>query len=148
MKILAIDIGTHLGWAFGPDLCGVEDFSVKRHESKGMRYIHFRNWLHKVAQKENVDLLSYEEVQFFRGADANLVYGGLLGQLQAFCAEQGIEHVGVSVSALKKHATGKGNSGKPQMIAAAQAKFGEEHTDENVCDALWLWDYSQQEWGK
>ncbi len=41
------------------------------------------------------------------------------------------------VGTIKKHATGKGNAGKEDMIASAQAR-GHNPTDDNEADAIAL----------
>jgi len=51
-----------------------------------------------------------------------------------FCEENDIVYQAFSASEIKKSATGKGNSGKPQMIAAAKEKYGYTGTDDNEAD--------------
>jgi hypothetical protein len=51
MKILAIDCGTQTGWAAysnGIIESGVQDFSLKRGESAGMRFLLFGKWLSSI----------------------------------------------------------------------------------------------------
>lgn len=45
----------------------------------------------------------------------------------------------VSPASLKLWATGKGNSGKPAMLAEAIKRLGFDGHDDNEVDALWLW---------
>ena len=71
------------------------------------------------------------------------MYGGFLSHLQEYCdnLSVNIPYAGIPVGTLKKYATGKGNAGKPAMIAAACAK-GWEPVDHNEADALWILDYA------
>jgi Holliday junction resolvasome RuvABC endonuclease subunit len=62
-----------------------------------------------------------------------------------WCEDNGVEYRGVSPSEIKKHATGKGNAGKPIMIAFAKLKWPQmEITDDNTADALWILDFAQK----
>jgi len=61
--------------------------------------------------------------------------------VQAWCAEHGIEHAAVHSATIKKHATGKGNAGKQEMVAAMQA-LGFRPEDDNEADALALLDWA------
>ena len=70
----------------------------------------------------------------------------LIGVLEVVAHKRGINLSPYSASQIKKHATGKGNSGKPAMIAAAKAKWPEvKIIDDNHADALWLLDLSKHE---
>ena len=79
--------------------------------------------------------IHYEEVRPHAGTDAAHVYGGLLATLTAWAEQRAIPYQGAPVGTVKKHATGKGNAGKPAMIAAARAR-GFDPTDDNEADAL------------
>ena len=142
MTFLCLDLGTTTGWAHhhkGVTTSGSECFKPKRFEGGGMRYLRFAQWLEAVtAQKP--DYIFYEEVRRHNSTDASHVYGGLMATLTAFCEAQNIPYMGVPVGAIKKHATGKGNAGKPAMIEAMRAK-GHTHltdTDDDEADALAL----------
>ena len=60
-----------------------------------------------------------------------------MGQLTAWCEHHQIPYEGVPVGTIKKHATGKGNAGKEDMIASAQAR-GHNPADDNEADAIAL----------
>lgn len=145
--ILALDLGTRTGYAYD-DLIGFEsgwvDFKTKRMESPGMRYVRFKQWLesHTPAPK----VIVFEEVRRHAGTTAAHVYGGFLAHLTAFCAEEGVEYVGVPVGTIKKFATGKGNASKEMMIFAAQTA-GRDITDDNEADAYWILMYAKKELG-
>lgn len=71
------------------------------------------------------------------GVDAAHAYGGFMGQLTAWCEHHQIPYEGIPVGTIKKHATGKGNAGKEEMIASVQAR-GHQPVDDNEADAIAL----------
>lgn len=143
MSILALDLGTKLGWAisFGPDeppLHGTTEFRTGRFEGGGMRWLRFRKWLQGMHDEHGpLTAVYFEEVQGLRGSSAACVFGGYLALLTAWCEQHEVPYRGIPVGTIKKHATGKGNSGKPEMIAAMVAKGFTPETD-NDADALAL----------
>jgi hypothetical protein len=154
MNILALDIATKTGWAYrvnGQIVSGVEDFSLKRGDSPGMRYIRFSRWLSEFISQE--DLLCVYEQPHNRGGAPTEVLFGLLGQLISFCAARGFEHTAVKSTELKKHATGKGNAKKDKMIAVANniiakgrgVPHGPPIVDDNEADAVCLLNYAEKE---
>jgi Holliday junction resolvasome RuvABC endonuclease subunit len=146
MKILAIDPGTHCGYALSPVESGTWDLSVKRHEGGGMRYLRLRNYLNESCH--GIDLVVYEEVHRHNGTDAAHIYGGIVGIIQEHCEMHDIQYQGVPVGTVKKHATGKGNANKDSMVNAAKAKWQDiDIVDDNQADALWIWDWAQNEYG-
>ncbi len=155
MKILAIDPGTHCGYALSPFESGVWNLSVGRHEGGGMRFVRLRNYLIKATQaryigielKDGVELVVYEEVRGHKGTDAAQIYGGIVAIIQEHCEKAGIPYQGVPVGTIKKFATGKGNSNKEVMLAAARAKWPEVNlVDDNQGDALFLWAWANEEY--
>ena len=149
--ILALDLGTHTGWAIrhqdGIITSGTEHFKPQRFEGGGMRYLRFKRWLTEVKQcADGIDAVFMEEVRRHAGVDAAHAYGGFLATLTAWCEHHQIPYQGVPVGTIKKHATGKGNTGKDDMIAAAKAR-GHDPADDNEADALALlhWAIETQE---
>jgi len=142
MTLLALDLGTKLGWAvaFGPGdiLSGTIDFKVKKYEGGGMMWVRFRTWLNEMADRHGpIEQVCFEAVRRHIGTDAAHIYGGFLSHLTAWCEKRGIPYEGIAVATIKKHATGKGNAGKPQVFAAMEAK-GFSPVDDNESDALAL----------
>ena len=81
----------------------------------------------------------FEEVRGHKGTDAAQIYGGLVAIITEFCEANRIPYAGIPVGTVKKHATGKGNSGKDLMIQAARERWpGQEIEDDNQADALWI----------
>jgi Holliday junction resolvasome RuvABC endonuclease subunit len=148
---LALDLGTTTGWAMRPQLGniahGFVSLKPQRCEGGGMRYLRFKRWLSELqAMSGEVQSVYFEEVRRHAGVDAAHVYGGLLATLTAWCEHHNIPYLGVPVGTIKKHATGKGNAGKDQVIAAMRA-LGHPVSDDNEADALALlhWAIDTQE---
>lgn len=142
-RILALDLGTKTGWAVKGHhigISGVQDFSLRRWDGGGMRFLRFRRWLEEMQINTDFKEVYYEEVRHHSGTDAAHVYGGLQGVLTAWCEERNVPYEAIPVKTIKKHATGKGNCNKQAMIDAAVAK-GWEPADHNEADALHLLDY-------
>ncbi len=144
--ILALDLGTTTGWALrGSDdhiTSGSERFRPQRFEGGGMRFLRFKRWLTEIKQScDGIDCLYFEEVRRHTGVDAAHAYGGFLATLTAWCEHHQIPYQGVPVGTIKKHATGKGNASKAEMIAAAK-RCGFEALDDNHADALALLDWA------
>lgn len=140
--ILALDLGTTTGWALrsadGSITSGTESFKPHRFEGGGMRYLRFKHWLTEVKQtSDGLDAVYFEEVRRHLGVDAAHAYGGFMAHLTAWCEHHQIPYQGVPVGTIKKHATGRGNASKDEMIAAMKAR-GHSPTDDNEADALAL----------
>ena len=141
-SLLALDLGTQTGWALqsrdGSIISGSESFKPGRFEGGGMRFLRFKRWLTEIKQSaDGLDAVYFEEVRRHAGVDAAHAYGGFMGQLTAWCEHHQIPYQGVPVGTIKKHATGKGNASKEDMIAAARA-HGFHPADDNEADALAL----------
>jgi len=147
--ILALDLGTCTGWASrtqGAVAHGWAKFQPGRYQGGGMRYLLFKRWLNELkGGLGEIQLVYFEEVRRHASTDSAHVYGGLMATLTAWCEHHNIAYSGVPVGTIKRHATGKGNASKPEIIAAMQAK-GYPVTDDNEADALALlhWALEQQ----
>jgi Holliday junction resolvasome RuvABC endonuclease subunit len=150
--ILALDLGTQMGWALAHMSAGVNEtaapkvtitsgsqsFKPQRFEGGGMRFLRFKRWLTEIKQcTPGIDQVVFEEVRRHIGVDAAHAYGGFMGHLTAWCEHHQIPYEGVPVGTIKKHATGKGNAGKGDMIAAVRAR-GHAPGDDNEADAIAL----------
>ena len=149
--ILALDLGTTTGWALrgsdGQITSGSESFRPQRFEGGGMRFLRFKRWLNELLSASNhINAVFFEEVRRHAGVDAAHAYGGFMGHLTAWCEHHNIPYQGVPVGTIKKHATGKGNASKDEMVASARAR-GHTPTDDNEADALALlhWAVETQE---
>lgn len=142
VRMLALDLGTQTGWALltvdQTITSGSETFKPGRFEGGGMRFLRFKRWLTEIKQTtDGLDAVYFEEVRRHAGVDAAHAYGGFLAHLTAWCEHHEIPYQGVPVGTIKKHATGKGNAGKDDMVAAMRAR-GFQPVDDNEADALAL----------
>lgn len=149
--VLAIDLGTTTGWALrtkdGQIAHGFASFKPQRFEGGGMRYLRFKRWLTEIkVLATDIHAVYFEEVRRHAGVDAAHVYGGLMATLTTWCEHHNIAYQGVPVGTIKKHATGKGNAGKAEVMAAMRV-LGHPVTDDNEADALALlhWALDTQE---
>lgn len=69
------------------------------------------------------------------------ITGMVHGAVRTALIEAGIPYATLPPSSLKKYATANGGSGtdKRAMAIAAYKRGGVEFTDDNTCDAWWLW---------
>ena len=149
--VLALDLGQHTGWALayprGPITSGTETFKAGRFEGGGMPLLRFAAWLDELQAKAGpLTAVVFEEVRAHRGTAAAHTYGAFLGQLTAWCELHQVPYQGVPVGTIKKHATGKGNASKDEMVASVRAR-GHQPVDDNEADALALlhWAIETQE---
>lgn len=142
MNILALDLGTKMGWASSTDgvtTSGTENFNPGRFEGGGMRYLRFRNRIQEMIALIQPEAVYFEEVRTQVSADAAHAYGGFMAHLVAVCEELKVPYKGIPVGTIKKHATGKGNANKEAMMSAAAAKWPDQGIkDDNQADALWI----------
>jgi hypothetical protein len=140
--LLALDLGTHTGWAVyqhdGTITSGTERFTPQRFEGGGMRFLRFKRWLNELRMTTGeIHAVFFEEVRRHAGVDAAHAYGGFMSHLTAWCEQHRIPYQGVPVGTIKKHATSKGNASKEDMVTAAK-KRGHDPCDDNEADALAL----------
>jgi len=143
MNILALDLATKTGWAAYHGGCGgamnsgIQDFTLKRGESPGMKFLRFRAWLDVMQALLNpIDVIYYEQAHHRGGAATQSAYGFVTDVL-AFAAQHNIQTSAIHTGTLKKYATGKGNAKKPEIIAAAWA-LGWDPKDDNEADARFI----------
>lgn len=145
INILALDLGTQLGWARrdvnGVIRSGSVSFHPRARDAAGQRWLRFS--AHLSALKREVGELHaiyYEEVMAHGTREnpnviAAHVYGGFLAQLEIFCDVNRIRLVPVSVSTIKKSFTGNGRAKKEDMFAEARRR-GFRPADDNEADSL------------
>lgn len=141
MTVLALDLGTKTGFAYrhenGRIVSGVWNFTPRRFDGGGMRYLKFQHTLAALWIGIAYSAVYYEEVRNHKGVDAAHVYGGLLGILTSYLEQKEIPYEGVPVGQIKKFWTGKGNADKAAMIGFARQR-GFDPEDDNEADALAL----------
>lgn len=137
--ILALDLGTKTGFAYldsaGMVQSGLQKLKGSRFEGGGMRFLRFSQWLDTLPKPTEV---YYEAVRAHKGTDAAHIYGGLQATLTSWCELHEVPYDARPVQAIKKHATGRGNAGKPEMMAAFHKSVGRLPESDDEADAYWL----------
>jgi len=139
VNLLALDLGIRCGWAASTSVgitSGVQNFTLRRGESPGMRDLHFERWLQGMIELVKPRVIGYE-LPHYRGGAATRALVGFETDVQKVCAALNIEHQSIHTGTLKKFATGSGGANKADMVEAAQTKLGYEGADDNEVDALW-----------
>lgn len=159
MMLLALDIATQTGWAFGnpqTHVCGAGGLPVPGPKPlSGSRQVLRpgaglgealsgvrQHWGHFL-RTQRPAWVAYE-APIMGGTAANLhtvrLINGIIGTMESLCWELRIPApIQINVATLKKHFTGSGRASKADMIAAA-ARRGWSVTDDNEADALALFD--------
>lgn len=143
------------------------DLSVGNYESGALRFVRFLRFLREL----NPSIVYFEDVKYSppQGLNTRTIaqvmartyptaefIGALKGLLAAYCEEQNVPCAAIPIGAIKKYATGRGNSNKVDMIKACNQQFGTDFDTEgyessgvdNISDAafcllLGLEQYSQ-----
>ena len=137
MTLFALDLGTACGFAIFKDgkfISGTRKLGTYK-EKFGARFHEFRTWLLNIIAKHNIEAVYFERVFGHKGVEAAHCYGGFLYMLASVCFQQNIPCKGLTVQAIKKFMTGKGNATKDEMIAAAKQKRFNPATNDEV-DAI------------
>lgn len=135
--ILALDLGTHTGWACrglrGEMLAGTWDFVQKKGPCCAVdpRLVLFRQ---KLVEETRIDLLVYEDVQFMRGRAQAFLWSGFRTVLWLFAHDYNIPIICCPVKTLKKFATGNGNADKDEMASALFLRDDIKDMPANVSD--------------
>ena len=163
MRILALDLGTCTGWAINDDgviRSGMEDFTPKKGDHIGQRYLDFHSWIDEMLDSYELDYVYYE-MPHMRGRRATEVLHGFLAHLQHMCAWFSMDSVGVHSGTIKKFATGNGRASKEDMIVKANCFLHDYNksplenintmitnrviTDDNEADAICLLKYAESQ---
>lgn len=151
---VGIDPGSHCGWAVLDEQgqrhgSGTWDLVGSRFEGGGMRFLRLRGYLQRLLDDcaGHLVAVGVEEVHQHEGTDAAHIYGGILAQITSLCEERQVPYLGIPVATIKAYATGKGNAGKEQVVAAAQQQWDRVVDDDNEADALWVGESLRRELG-
>jgi len=146
-SILAIDIGTTLGWALlaqGRVISGRFDMRPGNKEKPGIRFLRFRKEF--LSNFRDVHEVYFEEVRRHEGTHAAHIYGGFWAILLSFCEENAIPYRGVEVAAWKQNLGLKGNAKKAEVIVEMRNR-GHDPKDENEADALGILSFARKQRG-
>ncbi|MCA3188312.1 MAG: crossover junction endodeoxyribonuclease RuvC [Cupriavidus sp.] len=144
-NVLALDLGTHCGWAMAKR-DGAMDYGTESFHrlTGGAKWAEFRAWLSSAIKRHGVEVLYFEDVKAHGPGQviAAHVYGGFLAMAQMVCHQHNVRMVGVGVKTVKKDFTGNGNANKEAIVAKAQDlgfRIGSKEHD--TADALAILSY-------
>lgn len=141
MRILALDMATKTGWAHSDGGSGVKDFRSAKDLTD--KLIAFRVWLDSLLIMRPTDVIVYEAAHF-RGGAATRQAVGFETCVRLAARYMEIKCDTCHTATLKKHATGKGNATKDDMLVAAMQQHPTVRLlDDNHVDALWLLHWAQ-----
>lgn len=151
--ILTFDLATSTGWTrYREGIPFADTFTTKRNKGRktlpddhpGTEFLQFGSWVARLIGEVQPDLIVYEEsFGHWKNILAALKPHGYRAFLLANAAHYKVPVLSVAATQLKKHATGKGNSKKPQMMEAARRRWPSIRIDnDNEADALCLLSYA------
>ena len=135
MNVLSLDVASTTSWAIDKDTYGTWDMRTRKDESMGMKLIRFRAKLKEVIKKAEISIVLYERPAG-QHTSSVMHQSKLIAIIEEECESSGVEYRAYSAKELKQFATGKGNSGKPAMIAAAKERWDYPGEDDNEADAI------------
>jgi crossover junction endodeoxyribonuclease RuvC len=134
-RVLAIDPGSHLGWAIRLPkkvLFGMEDFSQFAGVD-GRAHAKFEDWFSGFLYACQPEIV-VSEAPIFRGTNSEYLYGFSV-IIQKLCYQRKIPTERVHLATIKKSISGDGHADKEKMIRAVQ-QLGFHPEDEHQADAL------------
>lgn len=153
MQMLALDLATKLGWAYGDTEAGEPvsgSFQLpKSGVELGPFLAAYGQWLQPMVQKHGIEIIVMEEPIMPNGMTQMatlLKLYNLIGTTERGAYAWAVPVRQVPASTWKKYFCGKGNVGKstkPYPPIVRCHELGWEHIkDDNEADALGLWCYS------
>lgn len=145
--IIAIDPAFSCGWAISKEIYGVWQIKQRADESHGMRLIRLRSKLNEIYKAyPTIKMIVYERPAG-RNTKAIITQSKIIGIIEAFAVENGIQYRAYSAGEIKRFASGKGNCNKEVMIQTAKDKYNYQGDDDNEADALHLLHLAADEYG-
>ena len=136
MKVLSLDVASTTGWCIDTKrLYGTWDLKTLKDESMGMKLIRLRAKLILIHAVEKLDVIIYERPAGQHTASI-MHQSKMIGIIEEFCEQVGIDYRAFSAKEIKKFATGNGNCGKQAMVDAAKIKYGYKGEHDNIADAM------------
>lgn len=144
--ILALDLGTQLGWSTRDVNERIRHGSISFHARKtdgpGQRWLRFADHLSCLKRElGEIHVAYYEDVKRHIGTQAAHAFGAFESHLQVFCDINRIRLESVGVGQIKKSWTGNGAAKKELMIAEAHRR-GFKPVDDNAADSLAILHYA------
>lgn len=148
--LFALDLGSNTGWAVyqysGQRWCR-QMSGVWKLGSDGPTRV--SRLVEELEQLERLygrpTLVAYEKVYRHLGTHACHVYGALEGISELFVHRRNIGLWPVTVQAVKKRATGKGNAKKEPVLEAARAHIHDGISSFDEADACWVAEVASDE---
>ncbi len=142
MRILAFDPAQSCGWAVLDEdgnriASGAEQLKQSSLDSVGVYCLRAYRLAKRLIDEFSPDLVGVEDVKRHAGTIAAHMHGEIRGGLMAAMAALDVPRTGVTVQAIKRAATGRGNASKGDLIAAAAARWALDEVTEDEADALW-----------
>lgn len=134
---LGIDLGASLGVAkvYTDGTLHAQTFKLKT--DMGSRVVGVRRIINSfVAEEPDCLGIAIEEPFGAHKAALRQLYA-MLGSAVLTCEQLSMPYAVLHLSVVKKHATGRGNAKKPEMQAAALARWGQELSEDSA-DAAWV----------
>jgi hypothetical protein len=104
-------------------------------KGKDSRLVTIRNLCWEYVRGSELVLIEGFLQKSFSAGTTGMVHGAV----RAMLLSQGIPYATMAPTGLKKYATGSGGASKTDMAVAAFKRAGTEFTNDNECDAWWLW---------
>lgn len=154
MKILALDLGTKLGWArhhktvtagtllLSPEKDLREAKKLRLDRRLDLRATFFSHWL----ESQTANLVVFEDIRWASSQAQAHLWGTLRGVLWSWAARKYVTIDCLDSSKLKKWTTGSGAADKQDMLNAATARWPEliqSSWDDNAIDAFCLLQWAQ-----
>jgi Holliday junction resolvasome RuvABC endonuclease subunit len=132
--MLALDLGTHTGWAtidandaspanHNGMTSGVLDLSPARDDPPARRPLRFLSELRRLLDVTKANRIAFECIVNLRGLDAIRVYHQLETVLLLEAHSRGLPLIPVTPAAVKRAATGKASADKTAMAVAAARRW-------------------------
>lgn len=175
MNILALDLGTHTGYAYtkrGEFYCGTWDLATPEEVKEWGKTRMTRRadpricrFLKHISSVGPVDAIVFEDVQFSSSTYQTQLWAGLRSCVWfAACQDAATLLECVPTGTLKKFATGHGAATKEMMadsLVKQDPRFtfktirrkqvvhdGNHRLDDNAIDAIWLWRWATHNLGR
>lgn len=144
-KVCGVDLsmtGTGVAWT---DINGsARTELIKTRDKDGdRRLIQIRRSVVEHARGSELVLIEDYLNKSFSAGITGMVHGAVRSAL----IEADIPYATIPPTSLKKYATGRGGASKTDMALAAFKRGGVEFTNDNECDAWWLWQAAMDDAG-
>ena len=135
MNILALDLGTHFGYAILSDEKIISGTKKLKNKTFGNRFSEFIKWLYQILDCYEIEKVYFERVRRHLGTEAGHIYGAFMYLLAIVCEDLKIPYEGCEVREIKKYITGHGRATKDDVVKAV-SNLGFSPTDDNEADAI------------